>query len=50
MNPDSAAISSIATDIALGLLRFLFSNVFIMLLNYMQYKLDFTQLIDMYII
>ena len=35
------------TEIELGLVRFLFNNVFNALLNYMQYKLTFTLHIDM---
>ena len=40
--PDAAASSSIEiTDIDLGLALFAYNNVFIALLNYVQYKLAF---------
>ena len=42
----SSIIETIEID--LGFPQFSYNNIFIMLLNYIQYKLSFTHLIDMY--
>ena len=41
-------LAAVITEIHLGLPRFAYYNVFIALLNYIEYKSAFTHYIDMY--